>query len=213
MRTLLYSLIALVLLGIGGAGGYFYGVTVGETRAADIRARFIQDRGITDQAVAGGAGATGATGQGANGAQGGAGGFAQFGGGGGGTFGSVKSVEGNVIEVSTAQAVIKVTVPDGARIQETVQQQVTLNDLKPGMNVVVQGDRDAQGNVTARTINLVAQGVGGGQGGQGGQAGQGGTPQAGQGQGGQGGRRQGGQGQGGQGGTPPAGAPPATPSR
>lgn len=208
MRTLLYSLIALVLLGIGSVGGYFYGMTIGETRATDIRTRFLTDRGVAGQAATGGNGATGGTGQTASGAQGGAGGaFAQLGGGGQGTFGSVKSVEGNVIEVSTAQAVVKVTIPEGARIQETVQQQVTLADLKPGMNVVVQGDRDAQGNVTARTINLVPQGVGGGQGGQGtqGQAGQG---QGGQGQGGQGGRRQGGQG-----GTPAAGTPAATPSR
>lgn len=204
MRTLVYSLIALVLLGIGSVGGYFYGLTVGETRATDIRTRFLTDRGIAGQTATGGNGA--AAGQGGSAAQGGAGGaFAQFGGGGQGTFGSVKSVEGNVIEVSTAQAVVKVTIPEGARIQETVQQQVSLSDLKPGMNVVVQGDRDAQGNVTARAINLVPQGLGGGQGGQ---AGQGGTPSTGQ--GGQGGRRQGGQGQGG---TPAAGAPAATPSR
>ena len=204
MRTLLYSLIALVLLGIGGAGGYFYGVTVGETRATDIRSRFIQDRGLAGQAGAGGNGAA-ASGQGAGAAQGGAGGAAaQFGGGGQGTFGSVKSIEGNVIEVSTAQAVVKVTVPEGARIQETVQQPMSLSDLKPGANIVVQGDRDAQGNVTARTINLVPQGVGGGQGGQGGQ-GQGGQGTGGQGTGGQGGRRQGG--------TPGAATPAATPGR
>ncbi len=210
MRTLLYSLIALVLLGVGGAGGYFYGVTVGETRAADIRSRFLQDRGLAGQAGAGGNVTTGAGGQGAGGAQGAAGGaFGQFGGGGQGTFGSVKSVEGNVIEVSTAQAVVKVTVPEGTRIQETVQQQVNLTDLKPGMNVVVQGDRDGQGNVTARAINLVPQGFGGGQGGQGGQGTQG-QGQGGQGQGGQG---QGGRRQGGQGGTPAAGTPAATPSR
>ena len=103
------------------------------------------------------AGAAGAAASGAAGGQGAAafGGF----GGGQGTFGSVKSVEGNTIELSTAQAAVKVTVNDQTTVQQTVPQAVPLNQLQPGTNVMVVGDRDAQGNMTARSINVLPQGT------------------------------------------------------
>lgn len=220
MRTIIYSLVALVLLGVGATGGYFYGLTIGQTQAATVRNAFFQDRGITQGGTATGGAATGGAAGGAGAAQGAAqtaGGAGGFGGQGGqGTFGSVRSVSGNTIEVSTAQAVVKVTVNDQTTIQTTVQQPVNLTDLQVGANVVIQGDRDSQGNVTARTVNVVPQGFGGG--GQRGAAADG-TPGAGGGQRGAGvaaegtpgagGARRpgGGGGQGGQGGAPAQGTP------
>ncbi len=156
MRALMYSLLALCLLAVGAVGGYFYGLTVGQTQATAIRDNFLQSRGIG----AGANGAAGAAGAAASGAAGGQG-AAAFGGfgGGQGTFGSVKSVEGNTIELSTAQAAVKVTVNDQTTVQQTVPQAVPLNQLQPGTNVMVVGDRDAQGNMTARSINVLPQGT------------------------------------------------------
>src|SRR5689334_19757946 len=114
MKTIFMSLAALVVLGIGAVGGYFYGMNVGIAQANDIRSQFAAQRGLTTGAAgAGGAGGTG----GAAATQGGQGGFGGFGGQGGaggqGTFGSVKSVEGNTIELTSAQgATVKVTVTD-----------------------------------------------------------------------------------------------------
>lgn len=163
MRAVMYSLIALVLLGIGAAGGYFYGLTIGQTQAADIRTSFLQSRGLANAGGATGGSAAGTAGGSATGGAG-AGNFvvgATGAGGGQGTFGSVKSISGNTIELSTAQAAIKVMVNDQTTVQQTVQQTVALSDLQPGANIVVQGERDAQGNITARSINVVPQGFGG----------------------------------------------------
>ncbi len=112
MRALMYSLLAVVLLAVGAVGGYFYGLTVGQTQAATVRDNFLQSRGIG----AGTTGAGGAAGGTANGAAGGQAAFGGFGGG-QGTFGSVKSVTGNTIELSTAQSALKVTVNDQTTVQ------------------------------------------------------------------------------------------------
>ncbi len=174
MRALMYSLLALVLLAVGAVGGYFYGLTVGQTQATTIRDNFLQSRGIG----AGAAGAAGAASGAANGAAGGQ--AAAFGGlgGGQGTFGSVKSVNGNTIELSTAQSAVKVTVNDQTTVQQAVQQSVPIDQLQAGTNVVVVGDRDAQGNITARSINVLPQGVTGRRAESGTPVAEGGTPGA-----------------------------------
>lgn len=193
MRTIIYTIVALVLLAIGAAGGYFYGVTVGQTQANTIRQQFLTDRGLTPGG-AGGAAAT-AGGQGAGGAAG-------FGGQGGqGTFGSVRSVSGNTLEVAAPNgSLVKVTLTDQTTVQQTVQQTAAVSDLQPGTQVVIQGERDSQGNVTARSINVVPAGAGGAAGAAGRREGTPGAGGQGGGQGGAGGRRQGG--------TPQAGGTP-----
>ena len=187
MRTVIMAVAALVLLGIGAAGGFFYGQTVGQAQANEIRTNFLQSRGISQ----GGNGAAAQAGGfgGANGGQ--AGGFAGQGGQGRGTFGAIKDVSGNTINLSTANAAVKVTVTDQTTIQRTVQQPIKISDLQSGENIVVTGDQDSQGNITARSINIVPQGGGfGGQrganasgapgaaGAQGGQGSQGAQPTA-----------------------------------
>ncbi|MFN8484906.1 MAG: DUF5666 domain-containing protein [Anaerolineae bacterium] len=191
MRTVIFAIVALALLAIGAVGGFFYGQTVGQAQANDIRNNFLASRGINAGGQGGAAQAGGVGGQAGQTGQGG--GFAGQGGQGRGTFGSIKDVAGNTINLSTANAAVKVTVTDQTQIQRTVQQPMQLSELQSGENVVVTGDQDSQGNITARSINIVPQGAFGGRQGAGasGTPGANATPAAG-GQGGQGGNRGGG---------------------
>ncbi|MFN8474164.1 MAG: hypothetical protein U0822_18370 [Anaerolineae bacterium] len=183
MRTVIFAVVALALLAVGAVGGFFYGQTVGQAQANEIRNNFLQSRGI------GQGGQGGAQGGGFGGANGGqAGGFAGQNGQGRGTFGSIKDVSGNTIDLSTANAAVKVTVTDQTQIQRTVQEPVKVGDLQSGENIVVTGDQDSQGNITARSINIVPQGAFGGRQGAGPNA----TPGAAGAQSGQGGNRGGG---------------------
>lgn len=163
MRTVIFAVVALALLAVGAIGGFFYGQTVGQAQANEIRSNFLASRGIGQGGAAGAQGGAAGGQSGATGGQGGfAGGFAGQGGQGRGTFGSIKDVAGNTINLSTANAAVKVTVTDQTQIQRTVQQPVQLSELQSGESIVVTGDQDSQGNITARSISIVPQGAFGG---------------------------------------------------
>jgi len=125
------GVLALVLIIAAGVGGYFYGTQVGQTRASQVRARFLQERGTGGQGNQG-------TGGGTN-----AGGFAT---------GQVKSVSNDVIELSTATAAVKVKITDQTQVQKMVAG--TMSDIKEGERISVQGDRQADGTIVARTIQV-----------------------------------------------------------
>jgi hypothetical protein len=72
---------------------------------------------------------------------------------GGGTSGQVKTIEGNVMTVSTAQDVAMVNLTDKTLVEKTVEGAIA--DLKPGMQVMVIGERDADGNITASQISIL----------------------------------------------------------
>jgi hypothetical protein len=72
---------------------------------------------------------------------------------GGGTVGQVKSIEGNVLTLSTAQNVTTVNLTDTTKIMKSVEG--TTSDLQTGMRVVVAGERDSKGNITASQITIV----------------------------------------------------------
>ncbi|MCZ7568284.1 MAG: hypothetical protein M5U01_06830 [Ardenticatenaceae bacterium] len=131
IATVIVVLVALVAVGIGG---FYYGTTVGEARAASARARFFQERG---------AGAGAPNGQGGPGGRGLAG---------NGVVGQVKSIQGNTIELSTATEVVKVQVADQAQIQKMVPG--ALADIQIGERVIVQGERGADGAFIARLIEI-----------------------------------------------------------
>lgn len=87
---------------------------------------------------------------------------------GGGNFagGQVKSVSGDTIELSTLNEVLQVT--DQTQFQKTIP--CSLADIKPGTWVVIQGERTADGRLTARMIQIMGVGLpGGGHGTPGGQ--------------------------------------------
>ncbi len=140
-------IIGAVIIAVALAGGSFYGgMAYQRTQANNVRDTFLRSRGLNGTGGAGGF--TGGTG---NGAGGGGRGFF-----GGGATGQVKSVDGNTLTLSTAQNETKVTLSDTTRIEKSVQG--ALSDLQPGMQVMVTGQRDANGNITAVQVLILNNG-------------------------------------------------------
>ena len=132
-KTIGIILGVIILCGAVGAGA-FYGGTVYELQQVqNTRTSFFNGRG-----GAGGGGAGG-------------------GGGGGGGFGVVKSISGNTIQISTPQNVTTITLTDATVIQKTVTGGVA--DIKVGDTITARGQRDAAGNVTATTIQVLPPGT------------------------------------------------------
>jgi hypothetical protein len=73
--------------------------------------------------------------------------------GGGGTAGQVKTIDENVMTISTAQDVITVNLSESTRIEKTVAG--TNADLQPGTRIMVIGQKDADGNITASQITIL----------------------------------------------------------
>lgn len=138
------GVLALALIVGAGVGGYLVGSQAGFARANQIRTQFLEQRG---------AGGGGGQGQGTGRA---AGGFAT---------GQVTTIAGGVIELSTAQAAVKVNVTDQTQVLK--MDAGALTDIKPGDRITVQGDRQADGTITATRIQIGAFAVpAGAQGGQ-----------------------------------------------
>jgi len=128
------------------SGASFWGGMTYQTKQAEsVRANFFNARG----GQLPGEGQFPANGQLPSGAQGqqGQGSFR-----GGGAFGEVKSIEGNVLTLSTAQNVTTVNLTDATKILKTIDG--ATSDLQPGMRVVVAGQRDDKGNITASQITI-----------------------------------------------------------
>lgn len=148
MRNVILVILALALVGTGTAGGYVYGRQTAQNEAQATRSRFVEERGapVGGQVFVQRAAPVGVSGPG----------VVQMGGPGGeATLGAVKAVSGTTLELSGANGEVKVQVTDQTTIQQTVQQTVTLADLKPGVDVIVIGERDSQGAVTAKSINVI----------------------------------------------------------
>jgi hypothetical protein len=144
-RTIGISVAALVLAALAAAGGFLYGTRVGEARANAARQAFFQERLGGQLGQGAGLPAPG----GGQFPQGGQrpGGFAR-----GGVAGEVAGVQGDTIELTTPDGPVKVLITE-----QTVLRKVTtlsLDELQPGEQVVVIGDRDAQGNLVARSVQV-----------------------------------------------------------
>jgi hypothetical protein len=145
------KMLVILIIGVlflATAGGSFYGgMLFQQSQAADIQARFFADRGGAPGGFVGG--------QGGNfpGAGGGAGNLA-----GGATVGEIKSIDGDVLTLSTPQSEIKVTLTDTTLIQKTVAG--AASDLQVGERITVRGERDSSGNVTATSIQITTSGQG-----------------------------------------------------
>jgi hypothetical protein len=125
--------VALLLMGAS-----FYGGTLYQRNSANqTRNRFLASRGID-----------------ANTSGGGAGGARQGFGFGGGAQGQVKSINGNTLTISTAQNETSVTVSGATVILKS--DPGTLADLKVGDRVLVTGQRDSSGNITASQVMVIA---------------------------------------------------------
>lgn len=90
----------------------------------------------------------------------------------GGLTGTVESVNGNTLTVNTAQGPLTATLSGTTTITKTSTG--TPADLVAGVDVVVTGQRGADGSVQATTVTIVPAGFTGGLGGFGGRGGAGG---------------------------------------
>jgi hypothetical protein len=135
--------VVAVVVAIGLAAGSFYGgMAYQRNQTANTRAAFFASRGLD----ANGTNPGGAQGQGT-------GQNARRGFFGGGATGQIKSVEGNVITLSTPQNVTTVNLSNSTQIEKTGSG--TVSDLTPGLQVIVNGQRDANGNIAASSILIL----------------------------------------------------------
>jgi len=136
MKGWVYPVIAgLVVLAIVAAvGGYLVGHNAGFQQANNARAAFMAQR----------------FGQGANG-QGTFTGAARQGG--MGTTGTVKSVDGNTVVVTTRNGDVKVKLSQDTAVQKMAEGSV--QDIQPGLRIVVTGDTDSGGTINARSVQVL----------------------------------------------------------
>jgi hypothetical protein len=174
MKIALLVLGAIVIAGAAAAGGYYYGKDVGQKAAVTSYQSFLQER--MGGQVAGGqasgqlpAGAIPFGGQAQVGQQGQANAAVR-----GGTTGQVSKVEDGKITLSTQDGPVVVLVENDITLRKTSE--ITVKELAVGETLIVIGDRDPQGNLIARSIQIGgAQFIGGMAGG----AQPNGTPQSG----------------------------------
>lgn len=144
MSRKVLAVVGGVMLILAAAGGAFYGGMLYERQqAANVRAAFFADRG-------GGTGGNDGAGGGGNSG----GNF--FGGGsapgGRGAFGQIKSIDGDTLTLSTPQREVKVRITEATQFLKVVAGE--RGDLAVGDNITVRGQADANGNVTADSIQV-----------------------------------------------------------
>lgn len=145
MKKILIVFGAILAAALIAAAGFWGGMTYQSNQVDRVRAAFESARGpLTEGQIPGEGRAFPAGGQPGLG-----GGFM----GGAGTNGVVKSIEGNVITISTAQNVTTVNLSDATRIQKSVTGSIA--DLQPGMRVMVSGEADDDGVITATQVTIL----------------------------------------------------------
>lgn len=146
MKTILLILGSIILVGLVAAGSFWGGMAYQSSRVDRARANFEAARGPI--AMKEFPGEDLVFQPGSPPAEQGAGPFGR-----GGTTGQVKSVAGNTLQISTAQDVTTAQLSDATQIEKTVIG--TPADLQPGTRVVVTGERDSDGNITASRITIL----------------------------------------------------------
>jgi len=139
-RRLIFILGIVVALAAVGAGAFYGGTVYRAQQATSARDAFFNGRGGTGAGT--GTDAPAGAGQG---------GF------GGGVAGTIKSIDGNTVQVSTAQNVTTVTLSGTTTVLQTTT--AAASDLQVGQQVTVRGQRDTAGNVTATSITVVPAGA------------------------------------------------------
>jgi len=138
-------IVGVILLVILVAAGSFWGGMAYQTRrVSQISANFMNARGLTDEGQIP-SGAPPETGQ----FQSGGAGFL-----GRGATGQIKTIEGDVITISTAQDVTTVNLSQATQIDKTVTGVIA--DLQVGMRVMVTGEKDKDGNLNAGQITILS---------------------------------------------------------
>ncbi len=137
MKRIWITLSALLVAGLVAGVSFWGGMTYQTRRAEQVRARFLSARGGNPASQSPGPGQ--------------APGFF----GGGGTTGQVKSIQGDTLTLSTAQNTTTVHLTSNTRIEKYVAG--TSVDLQPGQRVMVIGQQDSKGNLTAERITILSQ--------------------------------------------------------
>jgi hypothetical protein len=133
-------ILALLIAGGSFAGGMAYQ----RTQTDQIRQQFLQSRGFQGGGTGGFPGAGGNDNNNGGQRRSFAGGFIP---------GQVKSLDGSVLTLSTAQSVITVNLSDTTKIEKATTGSTT--DLQPGLQVLVSGQRDSNGNIAASQVVIL----------------------------------------------------------
>jgi hypothetical protein len=131
MKKVLLIIAGLALLVVAAGAGFEYGKTYQSNQASQIRSQFLRSRGINPSNGSGGAQAAGF---------------------GGGTFGQLKSVNGNTLTLTTQNGDVTVDLTANTQIEKTTSG--TPADLQAGQQLVVRGQRDSSGTVTAESVQI-----------------------------------------------------------
>jgi hypothetical protein len=143
-KSILIIVGVVVFVILVGAGGFWGGMTYQTNQDSQAQARFFEQRGQPPSDGQMPAGMQSRSGDQMTG------GFFR---GGGGTIGEVKSIDGNTLTLSTPQDVTTVNLSDSTKIVKSVEG--TNDDLQPGVRVMVTGETDVNGNITATQITIV----------------------------------------------------------
>jgi hypothetical protein len=148
MKKALIIIAAVVLAAAIAAGSFYGGMTYQKNQANTVRTNFLRERGLDSANPGGGLmnpNAAGGSFPGGGGAMG------------GGVSGEIKSIDDHTITLTTAQSETKVSLSDTTTIQMT--NPGSLNDLQTGQQVMVTGQRDEDGNITAVQVLILQTGV------------------------------------------------------
>lgn len=144
MKKFILIIGAVIIAAAIAAGSFYGGMAYQRNQVNSVRDRFLRERGLEGA----GPGSGGFPGAGQNGAGGPGGGFF-----GRGITGQLKSVGDSVLTLSTPQNDITVTLSEHTRIEKTSTG--ALADLQPGQQVMVTGERDSDGNITAIQVMIL----------------------------------------------------------
>ena len=143
MRKILIIVGAVFIAALTAGGCFYGGMAYQNKQNTQARASFFSERGVGEGSL------FGPNGQFSAGAPNGERNFA----GGRGTNGQIKSIDGNVMSLSTAENVTKVQITDSTQIEIT--DSGTLSNLQPGTRVLVTGQTGSDGTITADRITIV----------------------------------------------------------
>jgi hypothetical protein len=136
--TIVIIIVSAIVIAAGSAaGGFFGGRAYERNQANTTRNNFLTSRGVQDFNPGVNPNGTGAP----------AGGF------GGGATGQIKSIDGNTLTLTTARNETKVTLSETTRIEKSTTG--ALADLQAGQEVMVTGQRDSNGNITAVQVQIL----------------------------------------------------------
>lgn len=146
MKTILLIVGVVVLVLLAAAGGFYGGMTYQSNQVNQVRANFEQARGAFTQ------GQFTPRNFNSDGTGGPPAGFGQ-GFRGGGVSGQVKSLDGDILTLSTAEDVTTVNLSENTRILKNAV--VSLDELLPGTRVMVTGESGSDGEIDALQIMIL----------------------------------------------------------